>query len=374
MERLVSILSLSLCLCGNPLSAAEPTDEFASSVEDICRDAVESGRTVGLSVAVARADTVLFAEGFGLANAELNVPATSETVYRIGSVTKEFTAAAVLLLVEDGRITLDAPVSEYLPDYPAHAQAVTARHLLQHTSGVKDFTRLPDYRKERPLDVTQLAVLERFQHLPLDFAPGEKYRYCNSGYFLLALIIEKVTEKTYREFLEERLFFKLGLRRTYCDHAARIIPGRASGYTMWGGDLRNAPFISLNQTLGAGNLASTVTDLIAWQRGLMKHRLLRSESIRAMTTRGRLAGGRQFNYGFGIRPSRLDGKAVLRHGGGISGFRADLAYYPDSDVTIAVLANSDGFNTARLSDQIARHYFKVTAGAALDPSTTTERR
>lgn len=370
MERLVSILTLSLCLWGNPPSAAEPADEFASHVETICRDAVDSGRTVGLSVGVARGDTVLFVEGFGLANAELNVPATSDTVYRIGSVTKEFTAAAVLLLVEDSRIALDAPVSEYLPDYPEHTRMVTVRHLLQHTSGVKDFTRLADYRKERPLEVSQSDVLQRFQHLPLEFAPGAKYRYCNSGYFLLALIIEKVTGKTYREFLEERLFFKLGLRTTYCDHSARIIPNRASGYTRWGGKLRNASFISLNQTIGAGNLASTVTDLIAWQRGVMQYRLLRSESISAMTSRGRLTDGKEFNYGFGIRTAKLDGKAVFRHGGGISGFRADLAYYPDTDLTIAVLANSDGFNTAKLSDQIARRYFKLISLVDSDPDAT----
>ncbi len=254
MERPVQILILFLALWSSDSFAADPTDDFTSFVTEVCRDAVDSGKAVGMSVGVARADTVLFADGFGLANAELNVPATADTVYRIGSVTKEFTAAAVLLLVEDRRIALDAPISEYLLDYPEHARLVTVRHLLQHTSGVKDFTRLPDYRRERPLEVTQPEVLERFQHLPLEFSPGTKHRCCNSGYFLLALIIEKVTGKTYREFLEERLFFKLGLRRTYCDRAARIISDRAAWYTKWGGKLRNASFISLNQTTGAGNL------------------------------------------------------------------------------------------------------------------------
>ncbi len=372
MERLVSILPLFLVLLGNPSSASDTTDDFALFVTGICSDAVESGKTVGLSVGVAQADSILFVDGFGLADAELNVPATTDTVYRIGSVTKEFTAAAILLLVEDGRVDLDAPISEYLRDYPEHAESVTVRHLLQHTSGVKDFTRLPGYRKERPLEVTQSDVLERFQHLPLEFTPGVKHRYCNSGYFLLALIIEKVTGKTYREFLEQRLFLKLGLRQTFCDRAARIIPGRASGYTKWGGRLRNAPFIDLNQTVGAGNLASTVTDLIVWQRDIMKHRLIRSESITAMTSKGRQTDGKPFNYGFGIRPAKLDGKTVFRHGGGISGFRADVAYYPDSDLTIAVLANSDGFNTARLSDQIVRRYFKQTVRVESDPHTITE--
>jgi CubicO group peptidase (beta-lactamase class C family) len=334
---------------------AEDGRKIAHFVESVGKQAVEIDKVVGLSIGVASGDEVLVAEGFGLASVELNVPATANTVYRIGSITKEFTAAAVLILVEDGRIHLDAPLTEYLPDYPIHGCSFTIRQLLQHTSGVPDFTRLPNYRQERPLDVSRDQVLNRFQNLPLEFQPGEKHRYCNSGYFLLGMVVEQASGKSYREFVENRLFRKLGMRQTYCDSSSTIIPQRAAGYSRWGGALRNAPHIGLSQTVGAGNIASTATDLILWQRGLVTHRLLRTESAQLMTTRGKLNNGKSFNYGFGIRIASLDSHKVIRHGGGISGFRSDLAYYPDSGLTIAVVANCDHANAKKISDRIARY-------------------
>jgi D-alanyl-D-alanine carboxypeptidase len=150
-----TLIGLFVFLVSTFSAAAERPEDIHTFVKNLCQEAVDSGKTVGLSVGVARADTIVVAEGFGLANVELKVPATKDTVYRIGSVTKEFTAAAVLLLVEDGLIELDAPISDYVPDYPEHARSVTVRHLLHHTSGVRDFTRLPDYRKERSLEVSQ---------------------------------------------------------------------------------------------------------------------------------------------------------------------------------------------------------------------------
>lgn len=223
-----------------------------------------------------------------------------------------------------------------------------------------DFTRLPAYRQERPLEVSQQQVLDRFQNLPLEFPAGDKHRYCNSGYFLLGLVIERASGISFREFVEHRLFKKLGLQRTYCDSALRIIPHRAPGYRHWGGVLRNAPHINLDQTIGAGNLAATVTDLITWQRGLAAHRVLTEESFRQMTTSGKLNSGKSFDYGLGIRPGKFEGHQVIRHGGGISGFRSDLAYYPESEITIAVAANCDRVNTRAISDRIARHLLKRT--------------
>lgn len=261
----------------------------------------------------------------------------------------------MLLLVEDDEISLDAPLTKYLPGYPKHGSSVTIRHLLQHTSGIRDFTRLPNYRRERPLDVSRDQVLDRFQNLPLEFQPGEKHRYCNSGYFLLGRVVEEVSGKTYREFVEQRLFRKLGMRRSYCDRSRTIIPQRAAGYTRWGGALRNAPHISLSQTIGAGNIAATATDLILWQRGLLANRLLKTESAQLMTTGGKLNNGKPFNYGFGMRVGRFADNKVVSHGGGISGFRSDLAYYPDSELTIAVVANCEHANTKKISDRIARY-------------------
>ena len=352
-------------LCGfAPASRSSAAGESRPKLEELVADlgnrTVEDGQAVGLQVAVARGETTICSAGFGLANVELDIPVTPQTVFRIGSVTKEFTAAAILLLVEEGRVDLDASLSRYLPEYPSHASDVTIRHLLQHTSGIQDFTRQPDYRAERSLDLSPNQVLERFQHLPLEFSPGEKHRYCNSGYILLARVIEAVSGESYREFVEKRLIERLELKQIYCDGAMRIIPHRASGYTSWGGTLRKAAYVNVNQSTGAGNIAATASDLVTWRRSLTSERLLSKESTELMTARGRTNDGKRFDYGFGLRVRSMAGHAVIRHGGGISGYRADLACYPESGITIAVLANSDRVNTAKLSDQIARFLLKTT--------------
>ena len=356
MRRWISFLVLSFVMHATASNGvAEDVRNVCEFVEFIGKQAIEIDKVVGLGIGVASGDETLVNKGFGLANVELNVPATANTVYRIGSITKEFTAAAVLLLVEDREISLDGVLTEYLPGYPKQGDSVTIRQLLQHTSGVPDFTRLTNYRRERPLDVSREQVLDRFQKLPLEFQPGERHRYCNSGYFLLGLVVEEVSGKSFREFVEQRLFRKLGMRRSYCDSSSLIIPQRAAGYTRWRGKLRNAPHISLSQTIGAGNVATTTTDLILWQRGLVTHRLLRIESADLMTTRGKLKNGKSFNYGCGLRIESVAKQKVIQHGGAISGFRSHLAYYPDSELTVAVVANCDHANAKKIADRIARY-------------------
>ncbi len=337
---------------------ADEATVVAELVTAVGRQAIEKDKITGLSIGVARGETILCTKGFGFANLESNVPATSDTVFRIGSITKQFTAAAILLLVEDGKIRLDDPLTKFLPTYPQHAKKVTIRHLLQHTSGIKDFTRLPAYRKEMPLEVTQDEVIARFKDLPLDFRPGEQHRYCNSGYFLLAVVVEKASGKSFQQFVEGRLFNPHKLRRTICDDHARIVPHRASGYSNWGGIMKNARHINLKQTIGAGNLASTVENLLKWQQALVSNRLLTPESITLMTTPGTLNSGKKIDYGLGVLIKTFADQDAIRHGGGISGFRADLAYYPQSGYTIAILSNSEHANTRRISDRIAKRLFE----------------
>lgn len=361
LTRLVLAIVSVAVLATHPttLCAGEPAN-IAAFIDSIGQRAVEAEEVVGLSIGVAQGEEILYANGFGLANVELNVPATADTVYRIGSITKEFTAAAILLLVDDGKISLDDPLTKYLPEYPPQGHEITIRHLLQHTSGVKDFTRLPAYRKQARIDASQQQVLDRFQHLPLNFQPGSKHRYSNSGFFLLGIVIEKASGKSYNGFVEERLFGALGLKRTYCDDPTRIIPDRATGYTCWEGVLRNAPYVSLKQSVGAGNLASTVGDLLVWQQALVANRLLSRELSQTMMPRGKLDDGTTFNYGLGLVLRKVGDHQVVRHGGGILGFRGDLAYYPASGHTIAVLANCQHANAAKISDRIARHLLAAT--------------
>lgn len=361
-QRLRFLFSLSILAAAPATLCADKPMGLVAFIDSIGQHAIETEKVVGLSIGVAQGDDVLCVRGFGFANVELNVPATADTVYRIGSITKEFTAVGILLLVEDGKISLDDPLEQFLPEYPVKGREITIMHLLHHTSGVKDFTRLPAYRKEIRIDASQDEVLNRFQHLPLDFEPGEKHRYSNSGYFLLGVVIEKTSGRSFEQFVEERLFRPLELERTYCDSPTRIIPDRAAGYTRWDDVLRNAPYVSLHQTTGAGNLASTVGDLLAWQRAMVNHRLLSAEASRAMMTRGRLNNGGTFNYGMGLFLRKLGDHPVVRHGGGILGFRGDLAYYPASGYTIVVLANSENAKAAEISDQIARFLIAESTG------------
>ncbi|MGY8767814.1 MAG: serine hydrolase domain-containing protein [Pirellulales bacterium] len=361
--KFYSFTLLLVCIAHVSPAFGQTLSRDASSitalVDSVGRKAVEKDGIVGISIGVSKEGETLYAQGFGLASVELNVPATDDTVYRIGSISKEFTAAAILLLVEDGKVALDDPITKYVSDYPALDPPVTILHLLQHTSGIRDFTRLPEFRKERPNEVTADEVIQRFQDLPVNFLPQEKHQYCNSGFFLLGVVIEKASGMTYAEFVSQRLLEPLKLDQTYCDSNSLIIPLRASGYSNWGGRLKNAAYININSTIGAGSMASTVHDLLRWQHALVGTKLLEAASSEKMMTRGELQNGKKFNYGLGVFVQQLNGQQVYRHGGGITGFRAEVVYYKESGYTIAVLSNCESANTSKYANSIARELLKM---------------
>ncbi len=332
----------------------EPAD-LAATIDAIARQEIEEDGGVGMTIGVARGDDILHLEGYGLANVELSVPASAESVYRIGSITKMFTAAGILLLVEDGTLTLDDPLTRWIPDYPADpGDHITVRHLLTHTSGLVNLTDLPDHRAIMRDDLTHEEVLKRFSGRPSLFAPGEQFRYGNSGYYLLGMIIENASERDYETFLRERLLDPLELESTTYDRHLKIIPNRAAGYGRWGGNLVNAPFVSMKTPFAAGALASTAEDLIRWSRALATAKLLKPESFKAMTTPGRLNDGTTTPYGFGCFVGTLDGHPHVHHGGSIPGFVAELAYFPDQDLTVVVLTNAGRNSPRRIADRIAR--------------------
>ncbi|NQT11507.1 MAG: beta-lactamase family protein [Planctomycetes bacterium] len=336
---------------------AEATETLEEIVDSIAGEVVESGSTPGLSVGIARGDEVLLAKGYGLADVELSASASEKTVYRIGSITKQFTAAAILLLAEDGDLALDDPIARFLPNYPTQGKTITVRHLLSHTSGIKSFTNMPSYRREMRNDVSHEEIIDRFKDAPPNFAPGEKFRYCNSGYYLLGVILEKASGQSYADFLGERLFRPLALENTCYDRHARIIANRASGYSRSREGFRNAPYVSMTQPFSAGALVSTVEDLIAWQRALIGGKLLSADSYQSMTSPATLNDGRHAPYGLGVFTGEFDGHTVVRHGGGIKGFRSELAYLPEIDHTIVVLANGESAQPEKLSRRIAKHLF-----------------
>jgi CubicO group peptidase (beta-lactamase class C family) len=285
---------------------------------------------------------------------ENDVEATEHTVYRIGSVTKQFTSVAIMMLVEQGKLRLEDDMTKFFPDYPTHGLTVTVDRLLNHTSGIKGYTEMESFWNEARLDLSHEQMIELFSSVPFEFEPGEKYQYNNSAYYLLGLIIEKVSGLEYAEFLERNVFEPLGLHETHYLYNEPIVKHRAEGYEVDNGDLVNDEPLSMRLPYSAGSLGSSVTDLLAWQKALEEHKLVSKESYEKMRTPAELHDGSSTTYGYGLAMGNLEGRSKISHGGGINGFRAQLSHYPDDDLTVVVLCNSGSAHPDAYESRIAR--------------------
>ena len=296
----------------------------------------------GLSLAVVRDGKVAKAKGYGLANIETNTPATPQTVYQIQSMTKQFTATGIMILVEEGKVLLDEPVSTYLSGTPESWKDITIRRLLNHTSGIKDYINEPT--QSLRLDVTDDEVFQATVSRPLNFPVGTRYQYCNTNYLLLGMVIHKITGKPYGEFLRERIFEPLGMKDTRIVSLSEIIPNRASGYRWDGRQLRNGEYIAAS-VLGypGGGIRSTVLDLAKWDAALYGERLLKKSSLEQMWTPTALKNGGQSNYGFGWGLGALRGHKFVSHSGSHqTGFTSAITRFVDDRLTVIVLTNQVG--------------------------------
>lgn len=293
----------------------------------------------GAAVLVAKDGQVLLRKGYGMASLELGVPMQSDRVLEIASITKQFTAAAILLLQDRGKLSVEDDVTKYLPDYPTHGQKITLHHLLTHTSGVPDFTGMPEWwpRMREDMGVTQ--IIDLFKDKPLAFTPGEKLGYSNSGYVLLGAVIEKVSGKTYEDFVEQEILTPLGMKRSRNWRPKEIVPGLVTGYDRDEDGYRTAEPFSMTQTFGAGSILSTVDDLALWAEALSSGKLLRKEEFERMTVPSKLASGQSTKAGYGIKISEEDGRRILTHGGGTPGFNSCLLSIPSERVVVVVLSN-----------------------------------
>ena len=291
---------------------------------------------------------------YGLANLEHRVPVREDTVFRIGSMTKQFTAALILKLQEMGELSVDHDITRYLPDYPTGGRRVTVHHLLSHTSGIQSVTALPSYRQRIREDLSPEAVLELFQDRPFQFEPGEEFEYSNSNFLLLGMIIEQVLGKPYSDCIGEHVFTPLGLDNTYYMNDSPIVPNRASGYVWEHGRIWNAPYVSMRIPLSAGALGSTVGDLLTWRRALDDGALLSTSSLRSMRNPTTLPSRGSTGYGYGVAEADFEGSLKITHSGGISGFVGVLSFYPMYDLTIVVLVNLFSANPWALDSEIAR--------------------
>jgi CubicO group peptidase (beta-lactamase class C family) len=297
----------------------------------------------GVSIAVVRGGQVVKARGYGLANVELDVPASAKTIYQSGSVGKQFAATAVMMLVEEGKISLDDRISQFLPDTPPGWQDITVRHLLSHTSGIREYTDKVDLRK----DYTEDELYRFAAAAPLDFAPGEKWSYSNAGYALVGMIIRKVTGRFYGDVLHDRIFGPLGMETARVISEADIVPNRAAGYRLVDGVLKNQEWVApMLNTTADGALYLTVLDMAQWDVALYTDRVLKRSSLEAMWTPARLndgqpAGGYNegMTYGFGWALGTQAGHRTIEHGGSWQGFKAHIARYVNDRLTVIVMAN-----------------------------------
>jgi CubicO group peptidase (beta-lactamase class C family) len=325
------------CLLAWVPALAQATDSAAvkTRLGEVARSYTAGNAFMG-TVLVAEGDHILLDQGYGMADLEWNIPNTPEAKFRLGSLTKQFTATLILLLQQDGKLHIEDPVGKYLPDAPRSWDKITLANLLGHTSGIPNFTSDKDFRTWGMSKHTTAEEIAFFRDKPLDFEPGSKFAYSNSNYEVLGAVIEKVSGEKYGDLLRKRIFDPLGMRDTGLDTDELILPKRAQGYSPGKDGLVHARSESMTVPWAAGAIYSTTGDLLRWERALFGGKVLNDASLAAMTTAGK------GDYGLGLTVAQQNGVKVIQHGGGIEGFNTHLAYVPDRKITVVVLSNVNG--------------------------------
>lgn len=321
---------------------ATAADDAQPQVQEYLQACVDVEKFMG-SVLVVNGDRELVARGCGFANVELRAPNTTKTKFRLGSITKQFTAMAIMLLAEQGKLAVDDPVRKHLEGTPDTWNDLTIHHLLSHTSGIPNFTSFPDYAATMMLPATPSQLISRFKDKPLEFAPGEKFAYSNSGYVVLGAVIEKASGKAYGQFLQDAIFEPLEMRDTGYDRHDQIIRGRAAGYEEREGTMINASFIDMSVPFAAGGLYSTVEDLWRWDKTLRSGKLVSAESLAKMRTPVK------DDFGYGWKMETRCGRQLVTHGGGINGFSTYMIHIPEMRALVVVLSNVVSHRTGRMA-------------------------
>jgi len=341
-KYLIPLLFLGFVLghAGSVQTPGQVSDkDLSAQIDKLLSDVYKPGQP-GAAVLVKKQGKVILRKGYGLANLELNVPVEPDMIFRLGSITKQFTAVAVLMLAEEGKLTLQDEITKFLPDYPTQGKKIIVEHLLTHTSGIKSYTDLPEWLPLQRKDMSVSEIIDLSKDKPMEFAPGERWEYCNSGYILLGAIIEKVSGKTYADFLQERIFGPLGLKSSCYDSTSRVIPRRVPGYSKGNAGFENAPYLSMSQPYAAGSLASSADDLATWTESLLSGKLIKREMLERAFTSYKLKDGLDSGYGYGWQISTYEGHRLIEHGGGIHGFLSYALFFPEEQVFVALLTNS----------------------------------
>lgn len=347
---------------------------FADKIDDRVKMFMAERHIPGAAVAVVKNGRVVRMKGYGVASLEFGVPVTTETVFEIGSVSKQMTAAGIMLLVQDGKVNLDERISKYLPNTPEAWKDVTVRHLLTHTSGIKSYTGLDGFDLSQRMSMADF--IRKLSPHPLEFIPGEKNIYSNSGFNLLAYIIETQSGKRYFDFMRERIFIPLGMTKTADRDPQFVIPLRANGYE-WRDNRHNGRDGNLTDLMGAGSIVSTINDMTKWEAALRGDKFLSAESKKMIWTQFTFNNGKLSPYGFGWRISDVREHKLIGHTGQTAGFGAAIFRYVDDDVTVIVLTNlgETGMGSLIAAD-VAKQYIPnmslkaVTTRVSADPAVT----
>ena len=371
--RLAATLLSTICI--GTLAHAQADEAGFKKLDSYFAAQLAKKKTPSISVAVVQKGKVIYGKGFGIANLEDQVPATANSVYRIGSITKQFTATMIMQLVKEGKLRVDDPFETILDDMPRAWAKVTVRNLLNHTSGVKSYTEISGLFAGDAMKPTNPAgIIKKVADAPLDFEPGTKWHYSNSGYELLGMIIEKLDKRTYAESLSARILTPLGMTNTYFVSENQVVPHRAQGYSNSNVGFRHSQYLNMDWPYAAGSIESTVLDLAKWDAALYGDSILPQDMLAQMWTATTLADGTPQQYGFGWQFSKSNGVDIVEHGGGIHGFTTQIRRCPTLGITVIVLTNSDsGGDPATLAKEamgIVEPSLQPKAGVDKSPTTT----
>jgi CubicO group peptidase (beta-lactamase class C family) len=356
---------IALLLVAGVLTQAREGDATSAQVDIVVEALRKAQKIPGVSLAVCRDGKIVKASGYGVANVEWDIPVTPGTIFQTGSVGKQFTATAVMMLVEEGKLGLDDKIAQFIPEAPVTWNDVTVRSLLTHTSGIADYGGEEDtmgkgvinFRK----DYSEEELVQAFAKMPKDFPAGAKWGYSNTGYVLLGVIIHRVTRAFYGDFLQDRIFKPLGMTSTRIINEADIVPLRSSGYRLVKGELKNQKWVSptLNTTAD-GALYTNVLDLAKWDAALYTTKLIKRSSLDAMWTPAKLTSGMTYPYGFGWDLASKQGHRAASHDGAWQGFTMSMSRYLDDRLTVIVMTNleSDNSEPEKIADEVARIYLK----------------
>ena len=350
MRRLAGLGALLAMSVSIPASAAPDPATFQRELDQFIETEMAAQKVPGVAVAVLRKGEIVVAKGYGKASVELGVPVTADTIFQSGSVGKMFTAAAVMVEVEEGKIGLDDPVGKYIPGVPESWGPITIRHLLTHTSGIPDYyADVYDYRR----DYTDDDLIKMATSLKLDFKPGARWNYSNTAYVLLGIIVKKVSGKSYLDILDTRVFKPVGMKTARRINDRDIVPNRAAGYQLVNGELKNQDWVSMANPTADGSLYFSIKDMIEWARAVERGAVLSSDSWKQIYTPVRLNSGKTYPYGFGWGITQAGGHPRLSHAGAWQGFRTYYSRYLGDDLSVVLLTNSADTELNTFMDGIA---------------------